>query len=138
MTQERICMEPGCNELGQHMGRYYQSGNRKGMPYRRARCTKHHQIFYARKKGLSDDRASHVFHPYLFHRKNYCENQDGRLGFKCTTTIYWPGMLDVDHIDGNPFNEDVSNYQTLCKCCHAYKSWKEKDYLTPGRKTAKV
>jgi hypothetical protein len=50
------------------------------------------------------------------------------------------GMLDRDHIDGNPDNEpeDGSNFQTLCKCCHAYKTIKNKDYLTPGRKKIKM
>jgi hypothetical protein len=42
-------------------------------------------------------------------------------------------MLDVDHIDGNPDNDDQSNAQTLCKCCHAYKTIKFKDYESPGR-----
>ncbi len=79
-------------------------------------------------------------------RKDYCENIDRRLGFVCTTTIPmldgkpFVGMLDRDHIDGNPDNEpeDGSNFQTLCKCCHAYKTIKNKDYLTPGRKKIKM
>lgn len=74
-------------------------------------------------------------HPYRQHRKDYCENTDSRLGYTCTTTIVWEGMLDVDHIDGNPFNNSESNLQTLCKCCHAYKTNIEGDYKTPGRKT---
>jgi len=70
------------------------------------------------------------------HRKNYCENIDGRLnGHKCTTTIWWSGMLDADHIDGNSANKDPSNYQTLCKSCHAYKTNIQKDYASAGRKT---
>jgi hypothetical protein len=73
-------------------------------------------------------------HPYLKHRKNYCENADGRLGHVCTTTIVWKGVLDVDHINGNPSDNDPANLQTLCKCCHAVKTRNEKDYLTPGRK----
>jgi len=73
-------------------------------------------------------------HPYRQYRKTYCENIDGRLGFTCTTTIAWDGMLDVDHKDGDPSNNNPGNLQTICKCCHAYKGWKEKDYLSPGRK----
>jgi len=47
--------------------------------------------------------------------------------------VLFVGMLDVDHIDGNPKNNDKSNAQTLCKCCHAYKTIKFKDYSSPGR-----
>lgn len=74
-------------------------------------------------------------HPYRKHRKTYCENIDGRLGIPCTTTISILAQLDVDHIDGNARNNKVENLQTLCKCCHTFKTLKEKDYSTPGRKT---
>jgi hypothetical protein len=73
------------------------------------------------------------WHPYLRHRKDYCENVSGFLGFKCTTNIYWNGMLDVDHKNGNPSDNRKRNLQTLCKCCHAYKTNKNKDGQTPGR-----
>lgn len=73
-------------------------------------------------------------HPYLKWRKEYCENIDGRLGYICTSTIVWLGQLDVDHKDGDPSNNAEKNCQTLCKCCHAYKTNQEKDWLTPGRK----
>ena len=91
-------------------------------------CQKHHSIFY----GIQG-------WDYKIHRKDYCENIDGRLGFKCTATIIDPEwQLDGDHIDGNPSNNSEKNIQTLCKCCHAIKTRNEKDYLTPGRKTLKV
>jgi hypothetical protein len=93
---------------------------------------------------------------HLQYRKTYCENRDGSLGFgfKCTTYIHYDPplpkncelmvdygypqpMLQVDHIDGNPYNEpeDGSNFMTLCACCHAYKTWKNGDGQTAGRKT---
>ena len=74
---------------------------------------------------------------YSLFRKSYCENIDGRLGFTCTTNIIWEGMLDVDHINGNPYDDRVENLQTLCKCCHAYKGHVNGDRSTPGRKTLK-
>jgi hypothetical protein len=74
---------------------------------------------------------------HLAFRKSYCENIDGRLEFKCTTTIIWEGMLDVDHINGDPFDSRTENLQTLCKCCHAVKSNINRDYATPGRKQTK-
>jgi hypothetical protein len=86
-------------------------------------------------------------HPYRKYRKNFCENIDGRLGFKCTTTAppqelieeliesgYYEGHLQVDHIDGDPSNNDPDNLQTLCACCHVFKTAIDKDYLSPGRK----
>lgn len=76
--------------------------------------------------------SKHISRQY---RKDYCENVDGRLNFFCTSTIMMAGQLDVDHIDGNPKNNDPSNYQTLCKCCHTYKTIVNKDGLSPGRKT---
>jgi hypothetical protein len=90
----------------------------------------------AKKAGFeSYNEYKNSIHPYLKYRKTYCENIDGRLGFVCTTSIVWNGMLDVDHIDGNPFHNSESNLQTLCKCCHSYKTNKSKDFLTPGRKS---
>jgi cytochrome c5 len=76
-------------------------------------------------------------HPYRQYRKDYCENIDSRLGYKCTTTIVWDGQLDVDHIDENPSNNNPANLQTLCKCCHAYKSnvFIKENGVTPGRKS---
>lgn len=82
-------------------------------------------------------------HPYRRYRKTYCENAEGEnagwLGFTCTTSIVHPELqLDVDHIDGNPTNNDSDNLMTLCKCCHSIKSNFCGDYATPGRKTLKV
>jgi len=71
-------------------------------------------------------------------KKDYCENVDGRLGYKCTTTIVYRGQLEVDHIDGNPYNHSEENLQTLCNCCHTYKTHISGDRETPGRKTLKT
>ena len=76
-----------------------------------------------------------TWHPSLKHRKDHCENTTGFLGFKCTTTIFWDGMLEVDHKNGDPSDNRFANLQTLCSCCHRYKTKINKDYLTEGRKT---
>ena len=91
---------------------------------------------------LSSNKADykHVWSlKYKQFRKTYCENIDGRLGFKCTTTIIdseW--QLDADHKDGNPSNNVKENIQTLCKCCHVIKTKINMDYATAGRKTLKI
>ena len=92
----------------------------------------------AKRKGLTPTAYVNSCHPYRKHRKTYCENVDGRLGFICTTTIKSTVMLDVDHIDGDPSNNEEDNLQTLCKCCHAYKTNINEDHKTPGRKQLKI
>jgi len=80
-------------------------------------CGGHNQKFY----NIGDWK-------YKKYRKDYCENIDGRLGFKCTSNIIWEGQLDADHIDGNHNNHSEENIQTLCKVCHSWKTWKNKDW----------
>jgi hypothetical protein len=39
------------------------------------------------------------------------------------------GCLEVDHIDGDHWNEKPENKQTLCVLCHRKKTMGQKDYL---------
>lgn len=55
-------------------------------------------------------------------RKEYCEKCGGREN------------LEIDHIDANRSNNDLSNLQTLCKKCHQDKTIKNRD----NRKYEKV
>lgn len=57
---------------------------------------------------------------YAVHKKNYCE--------KCGFVAEHRCQLDVDHIDGNHKNNEVSNLQTLCANCHRLKTYKNKDW----------
>lgn len=61
-------------------------------------------------------------------KKNYCENRDGRLGYKCRATRLRSFQLDMDHIDGDNTNNRPNNIQTLCKNCHSLKSKMENNY----------
>ena len=38
-------------------------------------------------------------------------------------------QLDIDHIDGNPSNNDPLNLQTLCANCHRLKTKLNKDWV---------
>lgn len=157
------CQTPDCNNPSAPINYNTPSG----IPLWRKWCAKCHDKRTAEKHGVSsitevvaknagfnsyteylEDKAKNAGfdsyteyvnskHPYRSKRKNYCENIDNRLGYPCTTTIISTAMLDVDHIDGNPENNDEANLQTLCKCCHVYKTLKNKDYLTEGRTALK-
>lgn len=58
-------------------------------------------------------------YPYRLHKKDHCE--------RCNFIPEHPSQLDVDHIDGNSKNNDVSNLQTLCANCHRLKTYINQD-----------
>lgn len=55
-------------------------------------------------------------------KKKYCENIDGRHGFKCPVDgnewAHYSESLDLNHKDGNHDNNIPENVETLCKLCH--------------------
>ena len=55
-----------------------------------------------------------LLYPYSVHKKDRCQHCD----FKPVHT----SQLDVDHIDGNRWNNDPFNLQTLCANCHRLKT----------------
>jgi|TARA_A100001011_G_C13665126_1_gene577265 uncharacterized membrane protein len=66
-------------------------------------------------------------------KKNYCENYDGHLGFSCAINAdeyenLPSNCYELDHIDGNHFNNVSENTQTLCSICHSRKGLEEGDF----------
>tara|TARA_R110002020_G_scaffold365469_1_gene577665 strand:+ start:113 stop:538 length:426 start_codon:yes stop_codon:yes gene_type:complete len=65
------------------------------------------------------------------HKKIYCENHDGQLGFDCPVPkdgwIGFQNSLDLDHLDGNHYNNVPDNVKTFCKLCHGRKSLENGD-----------
>lgn len=72
-----------------------------------------------------------------YHKKDYCENCNGILGYDCTYIIpdneNSKGILTVEHWDGNPHNNLSDNLLTLCGNCARYKTNLFEDWATPGR-----
>lgn len=162
MSERPRCSHRGCDEPAQHTGNYRKDGTpcfrklcskhhskktakRHGMKSlaevvaaKRGMTVGEYQYDVlkrrAKKVGMSLADFINSKHPYRKHRKEHCENRDGRLGFKCRYKIRHSAQLQVDHIDGNPKNNNPKNLQTLCSNCHCYKTHMNKDYATPGRK----
>lgn len=125
-----ICSVKYCRKECQFMGTYRKDGS----PQFRDVCIHHHQERCAERKGISKNEWANSFHPYRQYRETYCENRDGRLGFKCRVKIRLPAQLQVDHKNGNPSDNRKRNLQTLCANCHIFKTHMNKDYKTAGRK----
>lgn len=71
-----------------------------------------------------------------FYKKNYCENKDARLGFKCPVNedFQFPNsVLHGDHIDGDHENNEPENLQTLCSICHHLKGMKSGDFISAAK-----
>ena len=113
-------------------------------------CQWHHDEYIALELNGATSKTAfkNSRHPYLQYRKGFCENQDGRFGFKCTFTAPpsyvleelglntdFQGWLQVDHKNGNHLDNREENLQTLCVNCHNVKTFANGDYATPGRKT---
>ena len=77
-----------------------------------------------------------------FHKKNYCENKDSILEFKCpmdkTRYDEFPSdIYDMDHKDGNHHNNTPENLITICKVCHARKGREVGDFNSQKKSSRK-
>ena len=75
----------------------------------RYRCKTIHKIKESRRRS-----------PYHAYRKDYCED--------CNFKPVHISQLDVDHVDGDRFNNDPANLRTLCANCHRLKTHLSGDY----------
>jgi hypothetical protein len=73
------------------------------------------------KKELQEDPKRKQ--PIAFHQFK-CSNKDGHLGWRCPTGRLPKHMrlpTDLDHKDGNGWNNTAKNVEELCKICHTLK-----------------
>ncbi|TXG79480.1 MAG: HNH endonuclease [Spirochaetes bacterium] len=97
------CKKPSCSKS------FEQS--RKNKVYCSRHCKTTHKT--NRSKGRKKK-------PYTIFKKDYCEN--------CKFVPIHPCQLDVDHIDGDHSNNELSNLRTLCANCHRLKTFMNKDW----------
>jgi 5-methylcytosine-specific restriction endonuclease McrA len=61
------------------------------------------------------------------HRLKFIIKQDMKCS-QCGFVAIHRSQLDVDHIDGNHRNNDISNLQVLCANCHRLKTYTNEDW----------
>ena len=76
-------------------------------------------------------------------KKNYCENNDGLLGFMCpmdkTRYSEFPSdCYHMDHRDGNHENNVIENIVTICSLCHARKGKESGDFNGSKKSSRKL
>lgn len=62
-----------------------------------------------------DQQIKRSGYAYGQHKKSFCEY--------CNFVAIDPCQLDIDHIDGNRHNNEITNLRTLCANCHRLKSF---------------
>lgn len=137
-AERPTCAVPGCNKLA-----HTHSTEENGIV--RYRWSKWYESLYGTGFVCYDH---HAFEHNMdgwerVFLKTECANHDGHLGIPCVfeqaklLVADFTTLLHLDHIDGNPYNNDPDNLMTLCVGCHSYKTIFNKDHKSPGRKTLK-
>lgn len=93
--------------------------------------------------GCTNARKKRIERPGItIHKKTYCENHDGHLGFDCPVPHdKWKGFessLDLDHLDGDHYNNIPENVRTYCKLCHGRKSLENGDCNSNKQSSRKI
>ena len=71
----------------------------------------------------------------LTYKRHTCSNHTAHLGWECPTDFTkipegTRGLTEIDHKDGNPWNNTLDNVQELCVMCHRIKTMRDQNYLT--------
>ena len=108
------CTYPGCTNLVGYHKKWIKADGTKGFKH---------------KSACKDHRTKKKMEFRQWKLAVGCENKDGRYGTPCTTTITMASQIDINHKDGNRKNNDPSNQERLCKCCHSLATMSQKHYL---------
>ena len=125
-----ICINEGCenNVAIRHW-------SAQGDPSLKTECSR---CSDARKKNKIIDGIT-------FHKKKYCENKDGVLGFTCPMnperySEFPSDIYHMDHLDGNHHNNSLDNLKTFCAVCHTRKGKASGDFnaFKPSSRIRKI
>jgi hypothetical protein len=113
-----ICINSGCNRPVA-----IRHWSAQCVPSLKTECTR---CYSARKQNIEVDGI-------ILHKKKYCENKDGILGFVCpmdkTRYDEFPSdIYHMDHLDGNHHNNSLDNLKTFCAICHTRKGKENGDF----------
>lgn len=123
-----ICINHGCNEPV-----CYSKTDKNGNKRWRIHCSHCQAASYGKwphRPGVT---------PYKTGR---CNNHDSHLGFPCPTDFsklpdWAKGITEVDHVDGDPYNNSPENLNELCVLCHKLKGHLAGDYNNQKRTATK-
>ena len=113
-----ICINKGCDRPVA-----IRHWSAQGDPSLKTECTR---CSGARKKNKNIEGIS-------FHKKHFCENKDGILGFLCPLdnsrySEFPSDIYHMDHLDGNHHNNSLENLKTFCAICHTRKGKESGDF----------
>ena len=105
-TKRPKCINYGCDKL-------VMNGGKRWRPH----CSRCHKANYDSNLSLKEGVVSF--------KTGFCSNQDGHLGFECPMDYEkapWAvGLTQIDHIDGDLYNNVPENCDELCDTCHKQK-----------------
>ena len=113
-----ICINDGCNNCVT-----IRHWSAQGDPSLKTECS---ICSIARKKEKE-------INGITFHKKKYCENNTGILGFICPMDVnryneFPSDIYHMDHFDGNHHNNTLDNLKTFCSICHTRKGKENGDF----------
>jgi len=84
-------------------------------------------------KCANSRKKNKIIDGITFHKKKYCENKDGILGFICPMdkeryNEFPNDIYHLDHLDGNHYNNLLDNLKTFCSICHTRKGKENGDF----------
>ena len=79
------------------------------------------------KRCYNRDKERRILQNNTWRHNNTYRKHKGTQCESCNFIALDPCQLDIDHVDGNHSNDDVSNLITLCANCHRLKSKLNKD-----------